>query len=262
VLALLGSLGSAFVFVEPAGAAATTFFVSAQGSDTNPCTATAPCATVTHALSLAVSGDTIEVAGHIFDSVTVNTPVTIKHWPRHAPAVIDATGRNASTIRVGVNLTLDRLTITGASTLEGGGVFHDGYGTVAITDSTITGNAVTGLNAFGGGVLNLYGNVIITDSTITGNTVLGTGTTCSLAGCAVGGGLMNDDNGNVVIIDSTITGNTAPGPGSDGAGVYSLEGAVFFGATIVSGNTGGGATVRGRPFQGPGPWTYSASATT
>jgi hypothetical protein len=251
VLALLGSLGIALVVAEPAGAASNTLFVSATGTDTNPCSATAPCASVSHVLSLAVSGDTIEVAGHIFDSVIDNTAVTIKHWPRHAPAVIDASGRNASTITVGANSTLDGLTITGASTLEGGGVFIDGFVTVAITDSTITGNAVTGLNAFGGGVLNVNGNVFITDSTITGNTVIGTGTTCTLGSCAVGGGLMNEDDGNVVVIDSTITGNNSPGPGSSGGGVFSLaSGVVFFGATIVSGNTGGAGNCSGIPIGG------------
>jgi hypothetical protein len=215
-------------------------FVSPWGSDINQCTATAPCATVSHALTLAVSGDTIEVAGHIFDAVIDNTAVTIKHWPRHAPAVIDARGRNATAIAVGANSTLDGLTITGASTLNGAsvwGVFVGFGGTLTIVDSTITGNTVTGLNVFGGGVLD-SGNVIITDSTITGNTVTGTGTTCTLAGCAEGGGVIINQDGNFAITDSTITDNAAIGPGSTGGGVLSIGGGGWFGATIVSGNTG------------------------
>src|SRR6516164_3050763 len=70
VLALLGSLGSALVVAQPA-AAATTLFVSASGSDANPCTTAAPCATITHALGVGGSGTTIEVSGTINDHVLV-----------------------------------------------------------------------------------------------------------------------------------------------------------------------------------------------
>jgi len=69
LLGLVCSLVPSFVAAEPAGAL-TTLFVSAGGSDANPCSAAAPCATITHALSGAGPGATIEVAGTVDDNVS------------------------------------------------------------------------------------------------------------------------------------------------------------------------------------------------
>jgi hypothetical protein len=249
VLALLGSMGSALLVVEPAGAANSTLFVLAGGSDTNPCTAAAPCATVSHALSLVVSGDTIEVAGRIFDVVTVGTPITIEieHWPGHPRAVIDGTGHsNTATIvnSGGGNLTLDRLTVTGG--VEGG-VYNDG--TLTLTDSTITGNAAIGDANSGdvtGGVLNLN-QATISDSTIAGNTA-----TTKTGGVQVAGGIINTEY--IVITDSTITNNTASASSNLGAD-YVVGGVLDNGfsfaitnSTITNNRAGG--NVDGGPITG------------
>ena len=49
---LAATLATPLVVAEPAGAASPVF-VSANGSDSNPCSASAPCATITHALTSA-----------------------------------------------------------------------------------------------------------------------------------------------------------------------------------------------------------------
>jgi hypothetical protein len=213
---LFGSLGAALVVAQPADAA-TTLFVSASGSDTNPCTAAAPCATITRALSLAGSGNTIEVAGHIFDAVTVSTPVTIEQWPGQSPAVVDGQGLG-SVFTVNGSLTLDGLTVTGGNSgasSAGGGIDGEYGATLTITDSTITGNTAP---SNGGGVAN-GGTATITNSTISGNTA------------GAGGGLYG---GIATVTDSTVTGNTAQGGG--GGGIYAQYGTITISDSTISGN--------------------------
>ena len=245
-------------------------FVSATGRNTNACTATAPCATISHVLSLPQGVGTIEVAGTIKDVVTVSKTVTIEQWPGQAAAVVDATGRSSSVFAAaaGADLTLDALTLTGGSapppsgpgiTPSGGGIVNDG--TVSIADSTITGNeAASGSGATGSGIVN-DGRATITDSSITDNTV------SAIVGTAQGGGIWNSgtltitdttisDNsvsgrtpegggifnqGTVVLTDATVAGNTSSGTNTSG-GVFSDGGMITSGATIVAANTGHGAT--------------------
>ena len=245
-------------------------FVSATGKNANACTATAPCATISHVLSLPQGVGTIEVAGTIKDVVAVSKTVTIEQWPGQAAAVVDATGRNNSVFGVaaGADLTLNALTLTGGSapppsgpglTPSGGGIVNDGK--VSITDSTITGNrAAGGSGATGSGVVN-DGRATIADSSITNNTV------SPVAGTAQGGGIWNSgtltvtdttiagnsvsgrvpegggifNQGTVVMTDATIAGNTSSGTNTSG-GLFSDSGMVTAGATIVAANTGHGAT--------------------
>jgi hypothetical protein len=244
---------------------ASTLFVSATGSDTNPCTAAAPCATITHAFSLAGFGATIEVAGTIDDAVTVSTTLSIEQWPGQAPAVVDATGRGTSVITVATtgDLTIDGLTITGgasSSIFNGGGINSEGiltitHSTIAdnttpgsgggivednnvltITDSTITGNraGVGALGGAGGGIfIDFEANAVITDSTITGNSATGT-----QAGVGTDGGGIADV-GHLRLTDSTIAGNSVTGPDARGGGMSSFT--TTTGATIIAGNTANGA---------------------
>jgi hypothetical protein len=248
VLGLLGGLGSALLVVEPAGAAITTLFVSASGSDTNRCTPTAPCATISHAASIAGRGAIIKVAGRIFDSVVVSKKLTIEHWPGLTPAVIDGAGHttSATIVNNGI-LTLHRLTVTGG---VAGGVVNNAR--LTITNCTITGNTVTGAIYFAaGGVSNEeFGTLTITDSTITGNTGGSSST-------SVGGGVVND--GSAAITDSTISGNTVPIGGDFGVaagGFLNLASATITDSTITSN------TVAGPSFYGAGGGVHNAGSLT
>jgi hypothetical protein len=234
VLALLGGPGSAFVVAEPAGAA-TTFFVSASGSDTNPCTSTAPCATISHALGVGGSGTTIEVSGTVDDQVVLQGGVTgtVEQWPGQAAAVVHALGGGGSVFVVffGNNLTLDRLTITGGVAAQGGGI--NSGGTLTITDSTVTGNtaSIPSVSGQGGGIWN-GGTATITDSTITANSAV-----VQSVNESSGGGIFNQ--GALTITDSTITDNSVTGVPAAGGGI---AGAGTVGATIVAANTTNGTT--------------------
>jgi hypothetical protein len=230
VLGLIGAFGTALV-AQPAGAA-TTLFVSETGSDSNPCAVTVPCATITHALSVAGSGATIEVAGTIHDAVSVSTTATIEQWPGHPPAVIDATGRGTSVVThtsTG-NLLLDGLTVTGGSGSEGAGIANDS-GSLTISNSTITGNTATGVAVSGGGIFNL-GALTITGSTISDNTAVRTN--------AVGGGILN--GGTAIITGTTITGNSVVGRfNAFGGGIMNTGSANISGSTITDNSVTGNA---------------------
>ncbi len=230
---LVGSLGVGLVTAAPANAAVTTFFVSgSMGIDNNRCSAADPCKTISHALSLAGSGATIEVAGTVDDAVSVSTAVTIEQWPGHPAAVVDAMGLNESVFAVssGASVTLQGLTVTGGAA-QGGGLSNNG-GNVTVTDATISGNT-TGAATQGGGIAN-SGTLTVSDTTIAGNRTLnGFG--------GRGGGLYNN-GGTVTVTDTTISGNTL-GEGllpAEGAGVYSTGGILTITDSTITGNTGTG----------------------
>lgn len=197
------------------------------------CTSSVPCATITQALSRAVSGDTIEVAGTIKDNVVLNGPftsLTITQWPGQAPAVVDGQGgqtTSAIAVQPGNSVTLHQLTIDdGVAPFGGGGIYN--RGTITVTDSTIAHNSASGAGAAaGGGIANVTGTVTVTDSTIAHNSATG------------GGGGIFNNGGTVTVTDSTIAHNSTANSG--GAGIDNqgdASGAITLGATIIANNTG------------------------
>ncbi len=144
---------------------------------------------------------------------------------------ITISGNNA--VRVlnitGGTVNLSGLTITGGLAAEGGGIRSTGN--LAVSNTTISGNAATGGNLSGGGIWN-NGTLTITNSTISGNTANG-------IPFGSGGGIMNVLPGTLTITNSTISGNTGRGPG----GLHNLLGTVVAVNITVSGNSavqGGG----------------------
>jgi hypothetical protein len=99
----------------------------------------------------------------------------------------------------------------------GGGILN--LGSLTLSDSTVTGNTISGylhdswgLNLKGGGIYN-SGTMTVRGCTVTGNSAGLYGTTSSK-----GGGIFNDTQGNLTITSSTVTNNTA----SDGPDICSL----------------------------------------
>jgi putative cofactor-binding repeat protein len=108
-------------------------------------------------------------------------------------------------------------------TFGGANILNGGSGTMALRDTTVSGNvAITN----GGGIYN-FGDLTITHSTITGNTA------------RHGGGVFN--SGALVLSHSTVSANAAS---SNGGGIYNLGGAVTLnGCTVtanIAGSRGGG----------------------
>jgi hypothetical protein len=222
--------------------------------------------------------DPLQVSGPIFLG---GTPLEVSLLRRTARVMIDGGqgvtvgGNNLSSVfqmDLGVQATLDHLTITHAnetvssgysvgnsgmltvsnSTLSansGGGIYNL-YGTLTVSNSTLSANS-------GGGIDNSYGTATVTNSTVSNNfvslyssggglynyggtlTVSNSTITANYAG-AYGGGIYNYD-GRLTVSNSTITANFAHG--GRGGGIFNADtpgGTLLVQDSIVAGNQGGG----------------------
>ena len=143
------------------------------------------------------------------------------------------------------DLTLQNVTLSGGSSLTGGGVFNSG--TLSIKNSSISGNTAI----FRGGGISNYRTLFIADSTISGNTTNFDG----------GGGIYNysGSSGSVTIENSTISNNTA---NFAGGGIYNLSGRLTITNSTISGNRanrGGGVYNSLSTLEGPGTLTLNNS---
>ena len=211
-------------------ASATTWYVNGvSGSNSNNCKSpTTACKTIGHAISLAVSGDSIIVAHAIYaENLTIGKNLTIL-GSGAATTIIDGGGTaTVVTISNGTHVTLSKMTIRNgnASTvvvidftmraIAGGGISNSG--TLTLTNSTVSGNSAPipcihsflfceshGGTAWGGGIYN-SGALIISNSTVSGNHA---GGFCNAPCSAFGGGIYN--RGTLMMIkNSTLTGNGA-----------------------------------------------------
>lgn len=230
---VVGSLGITVALAGPAAASGgVTLYVNSTGSDAgNDCTqSTAPCATLSNAVSQAATGDTIEVAGTIDGNVTVPSTISTltisgDEAPADSPAVLDgADAGTVLTVSNGSNVTLDYLTVQDGSTAgSGGGIENSGV--LTVDNSTVTGNSSTGAN--GGGIDNT-GTLTVSNSTISANSA------------NQNGGGISSEAGTVTVSDTTISGNTA---GADGGGIDLAASPDLITDSTVTGNTaasGGG----------------------
>ncbi len=253
VLIIFGVLGTTLAKSTPANAQSILYVSGTSSSDSNACTESLPCATVSHALSVASSGDIIDVSGTIDDNIVISTSLTVTITGNSAfqpdgPAILDGTmSGTVVTVESDATVTLNDLTIENGvgvvsdsdSDGAGGGIYNDG-GTVTITDSSITDNMAaaqccgSGYGGPGGGIETDSGTLTITNTTISDNT-------------GSGGGGVDSDSSIVTIVNSTISGNTAfP---YDGGGINNADGvgdghdSLTITSSTISGNSayfGGG----------------------
>ncbi len=146
----------------------------------------------------------------------------------------------ATTITIDANSKM----ITNTATFTGGAISNL-LGTITISDSTLSGNAVQAGDDGGGGIYN-FGNLTLTNSTLAGNSApfgggvhnnggsvtLTNTTVVSNAGTTGGGGIYNV--GTITLTNSTVAGNTSP----FGGGVNNNSGSVTLTNTTVVSNTG------------------------
>jgi Right handed beta helix region/RTX calcium-binding nonapeptide repeat (4 copies) len=134
-----------------------------------------------------------------------------------------------------VDLTISRVTISGNTAVDGGGVAMKPYGTDAelvVEDSTISGNSAT---ATGGGIYGQGADTRVSNSTISGNE----------AGNVGGGAAVlhssSDIGPSFEVRNSTVTGNVAESGGGLAASVSLYFLPYFSGfalvGSIVAGNT-------------------------
>ena len=223
----------------PAGAAAATLYVSTSGLDSNPCAQSSACKTISHAVSVAAPGDTIDIAaGTYIDLVTISAgPITIQGASANSTSVSSGSSGTVLTVAPGVKATITDLTIAGGSGSIGGGPGGvSNAGNLTLQRVIVTHNVAGGLG-LGGGVYNT-GTLEVDDSTISDNEA-----------DQQGGGI--DSQGGAVtlkrdaIIDNTLTPNVAPnsegprnggGIGASGASLNVFDSTVA--DNVVPGGTG------------------------
>jgi hypothetical protein len=272
---VFGNLVVVILLILPSAALSNTWYVDGvNGIDSNNCeTASAACKTITQAISLASSGDSIMIApATYYENLTIpislnivgaNPNTTTIHPAVIGPSII--TIPNSSS-----QVALSGLTIAGGRSNRDGGAISN-FGQLMITDCIIANNKA-----------QFFGGAIATHGTIEGDRALlwvnkssifdneapqGGGIECSLPSYVVritnstisnnravagnGGGIMGSFGSvkqcQLVIVNSTITGNTA-GLGG-GGGIYGF--ARISSSTIFSNSaaSGGGISNLGAEIQ-------------
>ena len=157
-------LGALIMLSSPA-LAGTLYVNGANGDDGNDCkTKATACATIGHAISLAASGDTIQIAAATYqENLSIPFNLTL-NGAKAATTIIDGTNSlNVFTVGTGIRLTLSNLTVErGVGYTGGGGV--DNSGTLTVNNSIFSLNTAS----TGGAILNT-GTAIISNTSFNGN---------------------------------------------------------------------------------------------
>jgi len=235
--------------------ASTTWYVDGvNGNDKNNCLSpTTACKTIGHAISLASSGDSIEVAAATYkENLTIKESLTIT-GSGAMTTIVDGGHRKAVfTIANQTVVGLSDLTIQNgyAELLNGAGISNSG--TLTVTNSSVNGNHAVPIcqkggcsGGLGGGIYNT-GTLTVNNSTVSGNRADGG---CSdTYGCygGSGGGIYNG-SGMLIITNTTISGNIANSPRGHGGGI-SNQATLTINNSTLSGNS---ATAPGGNISGP-----------
>ncbi len=186
--------------------------------------------------------DAIAAGGgpHTFDCGAPTTVVTQATIEIDKNVVLDGEGNltldangghRVFWVETNVTAELQGVTITGGATGASGGAIWN-YGTLTLTNSTVSGNAAQS----GGGIRN-SGVVTLANSTVAGNTAEN-----------YGGGILNIGGGSATLTNTTLSGNSA----QSGGGASNKGGAVSLTNSTISGNVaefGGAITNRKDPFR-------------
>ena len=129
------------------------------------------------------------------------------------------------------DVVLDSLTLqngrTAGNIAKGGAVRLDGFGTLLVTASRITGSSTAGTNAEGGAISAVYGEVILVDSQLSGN---------STSGLSGEGGAVFSRYGSVTVRNSTLNDNYTTGETSEGGAITVFHGDINIVNSTLSGN--------------------------
>jgi predicted outer membrane repeat protein len=155
----------ALIMLSSPALAATWYVDGVHGDDGNNCkTKATACATIGHAISLAASGDTIQIAAATYqENLSIPFNLTL-NGAKAATTIVDGTNTaNVFTVGAGISLALSNLTIEkGVGYTGGGGV--DNSGTLTVNKS----NFYTNTALSGGAILNT-GTAKINNTNFSGN---------------------------------------------------------------------------------------------
>ncbi|MCP4886441.1 MAG: hypothetical protein GY904_07490 [Planctomycetaceae bacterium] len=137
-----------------------------------------------------------------------------------------------------VDVTLDRLTITGGQTSDGpgGGIRFASNGTLSIKDVTLASNKTTGMNGGGGGLFVDGGRLEFNQGLVANNVT---------EGKDAGGGGILIRSANAVIIDSQIRNNQTFGDRAVGGGIKTFQTELKLQGSVVQSNQTAGSESNG-----------------
>ena len=162
--------------------------------------------------------------GEYKENIVVGKSLAFRGSGKSLTGVDGGQAGSVFSIASGANVSLSDMTIRNGKATYGGGIFN--YGTLIVSDCTISGNVANSTYySSGGGIWN-EGTLTVMASTVSGN----------VAGY-FGGGIEN--NGAATVEDSTIYENTA----QVGGGIHSAGGATVTGSTVYNNaaySSGGG----------------------
>jgi len=211
--------------------AGTWYVNGVNGDDGNNCkTRATACASVGHAISLAASGDIIQIAAATYqENLSIPFNLTLS-GVKAATTIIDGTNSaSVFTVGAGISLTLSNLTIKrGLSYTGGGGV--DNSGTLTVNKS----NFYTNTALSGGAILNT-GTATISNSNLSGNSPYFSGHSASCGAI--------DNRSTMTITNSTFYSNYANNNFTSGGaicngGTLTITG-ITFNTNQSQGNNGG-----------------------
>ena len=211
--------------------AATWYVDGVNGDDGNNCkTRATACATIGHAISLAASGDTIQIAAATYqENLSIPFSLTL-NGAKAATTIIDGTdSANVFTVGTGIKLTLSNLTIEkGVGYTGGGGVNNSG--TLTVNNSLFYLNTASS----GGAILN-SGMAIISNTNFSGNSPYFFGHSASCGAI--------DNRGRMTITASTFFNNYANNNFTAGGAICNGRILTITGSTFSTnssqGNNGG-----------------------
>jgi hypothetical protein len=260
----LAALTATFALALPAAATPLTrTFVSAAGSDANPCTITQPCASFAHAYSLtAANGIIAALDPGKYGPLTITGAITIngKGWA----AITAPAAGNGITITAG---TTDNVALIGLA-IDGAGAGYDGIvlnsaGSLTVSNCTVQnfinngGNVTTGngilIQPSSGTISFVITNTIASNNgrngvyyLPSGGTPQADGVITHLVATSNGIGISIDTSGHggatTVVVSNSIASNSQGGFFIDN-GAASLT--VSIDNTSVSGNGGDGISALG-----------------
>jgi hypothetical protein len=220
------------VFAAPSASAATQTVTNCNDAGSG---------SLRQAVANAGSGDTIAFAFSppcstvtLDSAIDIDTDLTIDGG---APNAVEVSAQNPTEVfdvASGVTATISGLTIDdgdGSESEDGPAGGIDNYGTLTVTDSTVTQNS-------GNGIYN-DGTLTLSDATVSDNST-----------AFPGAGILNDKGGTLTVTDSTLSGNIA-GSGFHGGAIASDDGTLTVNGSIISTNQtamigdGGGIDVHG-----------------